>query len=147
MFKFVLALVVLLIGSEGLRAQPSESILPAEVKARQMISEYRFYFLAICTNNFAPELPWTGNEVCDYMQLGLDKRSMIEIDSLSNLVREEIAFMLRQIDEKGIGDLTPNTKCVLQYCFNKSESEDVVQLAKAFAVRMKEIPPHRYWEY
>jgi len=87
------------------------------------------------------------DEVCTYSIDWMDKRSLLEIDSMSRLVKDEIGLDVQIINEDSSGDFYPSRICVLHYCLNKYESEDLEKKAKGFARRMKKVMPINYHNY
>ena len=87
------------------------------------------------------------DEVCTYSIDWIDKRSLLEIDSMSRLIGDEIRLDVQIINEDSSGDFYPSRICVLHFCLNQYESEDMDKMAKGFARRMKKVNPFDYSKY
>ncbi len=118
----------------------------AQLSKREMIFHYKLFFLSICTETFEPDHGFR-DEVCTLDDSGLDKLSFLQVDSMSALVAEQIHLDVKIIDEHDTGELVPTRDCVLHYCMNQYESDDMDKLARGFARRMKNIKPYLYHTY
>lgn len=118
----------------------------SQLPRNEMIYFYKESFLYNCTESFELAKDYR-DEVCTYSMDWIDKRSLVEIDSMGKLVGDEIRFDVQIINQESSGDSFPSRICVLHYCLKKYESEDLKKLAKGFARRMKKISPHNYHLY
>lgn len=118
----------------------------AQLPKKEMISLYKMIFLDHCTEAFEMDRGFR-DEVCTVDDVGVDKLGFLQIDSMSALVAEQINLDVKLIDEHETGDLVPTRYCVLHYCMNQYESDDIEKLARAFAKRMKNIKPYLYHTY
>jgi hypothetical protein len=111
-----------------------------------MIIRYKFEFLYSCTFPFEIDTGFR-EEVCSWYPDGLDKRSYIEIDSMSILIGDQIRLETKMINESSDGNAYPNSYCILKHCIDQYESEDMDKMAIGFAKRMKKVPPNKYHNY
>ncbi len=114
----------------------------AQMSKRDMVSYYKYEFLFFCTQSFLNENGWR-DEICPWFIDGLDKKSYLEIDSMSSMVEELIWLEIDEItglprDDSGP---FPSRDCVLKHCLDQYESKDMDKMAKRFAKRMKKIKP------
>ena len=110
----------------------------AQFTPKEMISYYKFSFLYSCTDPFEIDTGYR-DEVCSWYPDGLDKRSYLEIDSMSALVGKEIWADTKMINESSDGNAVPARDCVLRYCLIHYDSKDMDKMAKGFVRRMKKI--------
>ena len=87
------------------------------------------------------------DEVCTYGLDLIDKASLLEIDSMSRLISEEIRLDVEIINKDSSGDFYPSRLCILHFCLNKYESGELEKKAKVFARRMKKAKPMNYRDY
>ena len=113
---------------------------------KEMISYYKEVFLYKCIQPFEMDTVFR-DEVCTHNIDWIDKRSFLEIDSMSKLVGEEIRLDVEIINKDSSGDFLPSKVCVLHYCLDKYESEELDKLAKSFAKRMKNVKIMDLYKY
>lgn len=111
-----------------------------------MILRYKFEFMYSCTYSFEIDSGFR-EEVCSWYPDGLDKKSYLEIDSMSNLIGDQIRLDTKMINDSSDGNAYPTSYCVLKYCIDQYESEDMDKMAKGFAKRMKKVKPIDYQKY
>lgn len=119
----------------------------AQMTRNTMISYYKVQFLYKCMDPFLID---TGYQdvVCSFCDdIILDKKSVMEIDSTSKLIGEEIRLDVESFNVASSGNFYPSRLCVLNYCINQYESKDMDKMAKGFAMRMKKVKPLDYKKY
>lgn len=134
-FKLVPVIAFMLIYYSDCSAQTSRD---------EMIQYYKMIFLGRCTAPFEID---TGfhDTACSCCIDQLDKKSLAEIDSMCNLVADEIWQDLKSLAQDSGGDvLLPRRDCVIFYTLKQYESKDMDKLAKDFARRMRKVKP-AYW--
>lgn len=136
-FKFILVIAFMLIYcGKGL----------AQLSRNEMISYYKLVFLYTCTEPFEVDCGFR-EEVCSWYPDGLDKRSYLEIASMSALAGDEIRLHVKMINESSSGNAYPSRDCVLKYCLDQYESKNMQKMAVDFAKRMKKVNPIDYRKY
>ena len=118
----------------------------AQISRNEMISYYKMTFLYRCTEPFEVEKVFR-DEVCGLLPHGLDRKSYLEIDSMTTLIGDEIRSHVEIIEKDSIGDFYPTRECVLYYCLNQYDSKDMDKMAKGFARKMRKVKPMDYHKY
>ncbi len=118
----------------------------AQESRKEMILRYKFEFLYSCTDPFEIDTSFR-EEVCSWYPDGLDKKSYLEIDSMSALIGDEIRLDTKTINEASNGNSYPSSYCVLKYCIDQYETKDMDKMARGFARRMKKVNPIDYHNY
>ncbi len=136
-FKLIPVMTLLLLYCGNCSAQDSR---------KDMVLLYKFEFLYSCTYPFEIDSGFR-EEVCSFFPDGLDKKSYLEIDRMSNKIGDEIRLDAKTINEASDGNAYPDRYCVLKYCIDQYESKDMDKMAKGFARRMKKVNPIDYHNY
>ncbi len=118
----------------------------AQLSRKEMISYYKKIFIYRCTQPFEIDKGYR-DEVCTYSFDWMDKGSLLQIDSMSRVVSEEIRLDVQIINEDSSGDFYHSRMCVLHFCLNQYETGDMDKMAKGFARRMKNVNPFDYHLY
>lgn len=112
----------------------------AQISRNEKISYYKKLFLYRCMQPFEIDTSWR-DEVCTQSINWIDKRSLLEIDSMSRLIADEIRLDVEIINADSSGDFYPSKDCVIYYCVDQYDSKDMYKMARGFARRFKKVNP------
>jgi len=118
----------------------------AQISRNELMSYYKMVFMYRCTKPFEIDTGFR-DEVCTCCPELLDNKSLLEIDSMSTLIGDEIRLDVKTINEDSSGDFYPSRLCVLSFCLNQYESDNMDKIAKRFAKRMKKVMPNNFHNY
>lgn len=118
----------------------------AQMSRNEMMSYYKEFFLNRCMQPFEIDTGYR-DEVCTQSIDWIDKRSILEVDSMSRLIGNEIRLDVEIINTDSSGDFLPSKGCVIHYCLDQYDSKDMDIMAKGFAKRMKKVKPFDYSKY
>ena len=136
-FKFIAVIAFMLIYYGNASAQ---------ISRKEMISYYKWVFMVTCTAPFEIDTGFR-EEVCSLYMDELDRKSYLEIDSMSALSAVNILLHVKMINESSDGSSYPASECVLRFCLDQYDSKDMDKMAKGFARRMKKVNPMDYHKY
>ncbi len=118
----------------------------AQIPRNDLIAYYKLIFFYRCTEPFVIDTGFR-DEVCTCCPEWMDDRSLIEIDSMSTIIGDEIRLDVESINVESSGNFYPSRECVLHYCLNQYDSKNMNKMAKGFARRMKKVNPINYSKY